>query len=556
MALHTESAPQDERSPQDHRELEWQLATADLGTVRRWLADHHEVAGLIIEPRSTLQLQDTYFDTDDWRIHRAGFALRIRVESGKSEATLKALRSTSTELANRRELSEPMVNPDGGAIPHSSGPVGTRVHDVAGAHALQALFEVRTSRQRFAVSDDSQELGEIALDETVVSRPRGEPRASTQRVEVEALTTLYEPLQKLVRILSIECALEPVEDNKYSVGLKSVGLAPVPALQFTPSVVDPSMHIDEVALANLRRHLSAWLAHEPGARLGDDPEELHNLRIAGRRLDAILGLFRPHLPRALVRIRPTLKKLLQVLGNARDFDVALNELDRFTLALPPCERESAEPLRRHLQSERARARGRMLRALDSASMQRVIERLTLFLTQPSSLPESRPAAMAVRIAPELIRDRYKKVRKGANRLTAESSMEDYHAVRSRAKKLRYAIETVAVIYGKPADEMLRALRRWQDQLGAQQDAHVANSRLLALAAAPPKELPPGTLFVMGRLAERHAVAAKRARKRLAKAFQKVRGWRWKALRLKLDELNTPAPEPVDGVGPVTHDAGL
>src|SRR5450631_966032 len=114
----------------DGREVEWQLACTDLGSVRRWLADHGTIDGLVLEPRSPLQLFDTYLDTDDWRIHRAGFALRIRSESGKSEATLKSLHSARAEVADRRELSEMLANSESESIRRSIGPVGTRVHAV------------------------------------------------------------------------------------------------------------------------------------------------------------------------------------------------------------------------------------------------------------------------------------------------------------------------------------------------------------------------------------------------------------------------------------------
>ena len=70
-------------------------------------------------------------------------------------------------------------------------------------------------------------------------------------------------------------------------------------------------------------------------------------------------------------------------------------------------------------------------------------------------------------------------------------MEDYHAVRGRVKKLRYTLETVAVIFGKPAGEQVRiTMRRWVEKLGTQQDADVASRRLQALAMQPPKGLPP------------------------------------------------------------------
>jgi CHAD domain-containing protein len=536
MSSSTHSAKKEEPAPKDGREVEWQLASTDLGSVRRWLADHGTIDGLVLEPRSTLQLFDTYLDTDDWRIHRAGFALRIRSESGKSEATLKSLHSASAEVADRRELSEALENAESESIRQSIGPVGTRVHAVSGAHALLPLFEVRTSRQRFAIrrEDEAQQLGEIALDETVISRPHGEPQASMQRVEVEALTEAHEPLQSLVKALRSDCALEAASDTKYSHGLKSVGLAPGPAPEFAPTAVDSSMAIVDVALANLRRYLSAWHLHEPGARLGDNPEELHDLRIAGRRLDAILRQFRSSLPASFLRIRPTLKKILRALGDARDLDVALGELETFSRELPESDRESVEPLKQHLVSERVRARARMLSVLDSVSVQENLQKLTALLAAPSVASQQSSPELALNAAPALIRRRYRKVRKGANLLTADSSMEAYHAVRGLVKKFRYTLEAVAVIYGKPADEMLRTLRRWQEKLGVQQDAAIAIRRLKALASAPPKGIPPETLFLMGRLAEHYASAAVRARKLYTKGYRKVRG-RWKRLRMKFED---------------------
>ncbi len=516
--------------------MEWQLACTDLGSVRRWLADHGTIDGLVLEPRSTRQIFDTYLDTDDWRFHRAGFALRIRSESGKSEATLKSLHSASTEVADRRELSETLENPESESIRHAIGPVGSRVHAVSGARALLPLFEVRTSRQRFAVhkEDQAEQLGEIALDETVISRPQGEPQTSMQRVEVEALTEEREPLQSLVKTLRTDCALEVASDSKYSQGLKSVGLAPGPVPEFAPMSVDASMTLPEVALANLRRYLSAWHLHEPGARLGDDPKELHDLRVAGRRMDAVLRQFRTSLPESFLGMRPTLKIVLRTLGNARDLDVALCELDTFSRELPKSDRKSVEPLRRHLLSERSRARIQMLSVLDSSRVQRCLLELTSLLSAPAAASAGTSAKLALEAAPELIRRRYRKLRKSADLLTPDSSVKAFHEVRGQVKKFRYALEAVDVIYGKPADAMLRALRRWQERLGVQQDAAVASDRLKTLAGTPPKGSLPETLFLMGRLAEHYAGAAARARKQHAKGYRKVRA-RWKRLRLKFKD---------------------
>src|SRR5580693_4961128 len=147
MSSSTMSTRQD-NAAEHGREVEWQLASTDLGSVRRWLADHGRIDGLLVEPRSTLQILDTYWDTDDWRIHRAGFALRIRSESGKAEATLKSLHSASVGVADRRELTESLENSASESIVNLTGQVGSRVQAVTAEHSLRPLFEVRTTRQR------------------------------------------------------------------------------------------------------------------------------------------------------------------------------------------------------------------------------------------------------------------------------------------------------------------------------------------------------------------------------------------------------------------------
>jgi triphosphatase len=519
----------------DGREVEWQLACADLGSVRRWLSDHGTIDGLILEPRSTQQIFDTYLDTDDWRIHRAGFALRVRSESGTTEATLKSLHSASTEVADRRELTETLNSSDSEAIRESIGPVGLRVGAVSGARTLLPLFELRTSRQRFAIrkSDEAQQLGEIALDETVISRPHGEPQASMLRVEVEALTEAHGSLRSLVKTLRSNCALEAASDTKYSLGLKSVGLAP-PAQEFARTTVDASMTVAEVAMANLRRYLAAWHLHEPGARLGDDPEELHDLRVAGRRLDAVLRQFQSFLPPEFLKVRTTLKSVLTALGHARDLDVAMGELQIFHRKLPKSDRVALEPLKEHLMSERDRARAQMLSVLDSIWVQKNLQELTSLLTAPVAALETSAADLALHTSPGLIRQRFRKLRKRADLLGTDSSTDDYHEVRGQVKKLRYALEAVAALYGKPANDMIRALRRWQENLGLQQDAAVAMQRLNDLAGAKPKGIPAETLFLMGRLAERHLGAARQARKRCATGYRKVRE-KWKRLRTKFEK---------------------
>ncbi len=549
------SASDAENGSKGHRQREWQLTAADLGAVHRWLTEHQTIEGLLIEHRSPVQVHDTYLDTSDWRIRRAGFALRVRNAAGESAATLKELRPSRDGIADRRELTEALTGTTPDAVVRSPGPVGTRVQAVAGVRVLQALFSVSTTRQRFTVRkhDGNEDLGEISLDETVFSRPDGEPQASTRVVEVASRTSESEsqPLEDLVKALSNACALSSATDSKYALGLRSVGLMPATAGDFGPDGIEASMSAAEVAFAVSRRHLSGWIAHEPGARLGENPEELHDMRVAGRRLDASFALFAAYLPVVLGRARARLKALLDALGGVRDLDVQLVNLEAFQQELAATDRPAIQPLKNLLDTERAQARIRMLRMLDSPKTEKWLARLKAELLKSSAAGTRRDPAPIIVAAPALIGTRYKKLRKAASRLTAESSMQDYHGVRGRIKKLRYAIESLAPVYGKPADALLRSLRRLQDPLGEQQDAHVTLARLHALARQPKADLGAETLFLMGRMAEGHAAAGARGRDDFEKRYPKLRK-RWKRLRRRLDRLDTHAQQPAETLSSSAH----
>jgi CHAD domain-containing protein len=314
--------------------------------------------------------------------------------------------------------------------------------------------------------------------------------------------------------------------------------APVAVTRVPESRLGADTSAHQLALTELRRLLSAWRRHEPLARLGQEPEELHQLRVTVRRIDATLALFKHQLPEALVRARKTAKGVLRALGAARDVDVQLAELSRYCADLPDEERAAAEPLRRQLEALGARAHTRVVRLLDSAPTRRWLEDLTVGTEAAAAVAPATHSALAV--MPARVRQRFRKLRKTVRRLPANASMEEFHDVRRRAKQLRYAIESGAGMFGKPAEDLLKALRRMQERLGAHQDAHMARSRLATLAADAANALPPATLFLMGRLAERQSNLISQADKTLSRSWRRVRGKRWKTLRTRLGELSDRA----------------
>jgi triphosphatase len=101
---------------QDHQELEWQFDAMDVRPVSRWLSQNSSGRNPSVATGETSEISDAYFDTDDWRIYRAGYALRIRrTKVGtRAEATMKRLASGNggSGVRNRREISEPLDGAD------------------------------------------------------------------------------------------------------------------------------------------------------------------------------------------------------------------------------------------------------------------------------------------------------------------------------------------------------------------------------------------------------------------------------------------------------------
>src|SRR5437899_2119554 len=88
-------------------EVEWQFDAVDLRPVERWLA----ARGLVGEQPAVRRLRDDYLDTTDWRLHRAGYSLRVRRSGRASEATLKSLATAHGGLRRRIEITETVRGP-------------------------------------------------------------------------------------------------------------------------------------------------------------------------------------------------------------------------------------------------------------------------------------------------------------------------------------------------------------------------------------------------------------------------------------------------------------
>ena len=346
-------------------------------------------------------------------------------------------------------------------------------------------------------------------------------------------------LRPFVERLQNACRLQPAKLTNYEAGALAAGLKTVP-VAFGSTSIEADAPIGRVGLAVLRRQFAALRAREPGTRLGDDSEELHDMRVASRRLRAALSLFAAFLPPSAEKLRDDLRWVGHTLGAVRDLDVQLEQLDGLLPDVPETDREALLAVRSLLETKRSAARETMLDALDSRRYELFVGRFSRMLRSARGR-RSGPASLPARaVAPDLIEERFSALRKAAEQIEGDSPAAEYHRVRIRGKRFRYALEFLADLYPGRTRPLTKRVVVLQDILGLHQDAEVAIERLRRLAGEHGGELHPEAIFAMGEIAERYRRNAAELRARFPEAYRRVTGKTWKAFA-KLIEAERPAP---------------
>jgi CHAD domain-containing protein len=284
---------------------------------------------------------------------------------------------------------------------------------------------------------------------------------------------------------SVAAARRPVTPQR-------LGLAPLPV---------PATAKDPVARhvrAALHAQTLAMLHYEPGTRTGEDPEDLHQMRVSVRRLRAVLKSAPRSVPDS-DRLRAELGWLGGALGPVRDLDVLIDRLRAESDDFPDDERRVATTLLDGLVTERLAARERLTSALNSSRYRTVLGRLA-----QAANSEIDPTAEAPELM-DLVRAPYRKLRKAVRALPADPPDAELHRLRILGKRLRYAAELVKPITGKQLKELVRASKELQEVLGEHQDACVAEQAVRRLVTAQGEVVDWDLVFVAGRLVEREHV---------------------------------------------------
>ena len=418
------------------------------------------------------QLDATYYDTADHALRRAGFGLRVRDGEGGRKQTLKS--ASAGGVFSRGEWEEKIAGP----TPDRDALARTPVAQMLAEATLAPVFTTRVERVIRLVRS-GETLIEVALDRGQLSA--GERHATVCELELELKSgepaALFDLARTLARHAPLRLSLVSKAERGYGLAAGEAAAVRRPPLALSPdaSVGEALQAIGQAGLAHLCAALEA-LRERP------EPENVHQARVAARRLRALLKIFKP-LARddAALALDAALDGLAGELDAARDLDVFVGEVWEPASATF----EDHDTFDRNLKAARANAYLRMEAALESPHARDVLLEAAAWLeagawTSDPPLAALRESPAAAFAASRLDRLR-RRVKKAAKRFD-DLDARERHRLRLKGKTLRYAVEDLAGLFPdhpRRAERFLAAAKRVQDTLGALNDRVVRESVIAA-----------------------------------------------------------------------------
>ncbi len=427
-------------------------------------------------------IEDALLDTDDLLLSQADAALRLRLEPGRrAELTLKSLAPFGGGLAVRAELSEWLRRvPREPAGPCPGRRIAARVQRVLRDRPLRVCFRLRQQRTVYAVRTRDGAHLLVSADTVHLPGPKARP---IHEIEIELREGDREALMGFSRALCAALPLIPAERSKYDLGLRAAGLRrPQPAGPASPG---RSASAAEVLAFVLRKQSARLCRHERRVRLDLDPEAVHDLRVACRRLRAALQLLGPVAGPLPVRsMCARLARVARRLGDVRDLDVHNSALETRATRLPPAGRRALQACVDRLRRQREQAHIRLLAVLETPRFAACCQDLAALADRLAELPaQGKSAGSARRAAHPLVRRLLRRVQRLGDALQDDTPDADLHRLRIRVKKLRYVCEFMKDAGGPAVGDFAARAARLQDALGRYQDLVVEESRLGRLLAS-------------------------------------------------------------------------
>lgn len=464
--------------------------------------------GVTARPAQPQRYITVYLDTPDLRLVRWGCSLRHREGEGW---TLKLPVESRSDLLARTELIFE------GDPRHLPGEARELVAGLTRTAFLSPVARLRTLRWKVELETGAGAPLATLTDDEVSVMDGSRVASRFRELEVElAPGAPPEVIGPIVATLRLAGA-GPVGNVPKLV--RALGSrAREPEIVMPP--VGPDATIRDVVRHALAMSVVRLFSHDPGVRLGADPEDIHQARVATRRLRSDLRSFWAELdPEWVAPLRDELRWLGGELGAVRDAEVLRDRLRKQAESLPDRDLRGAARLVGRLERQRAEARAHLLAAMHEPRYPALLDRLVEAARAPIVL-EDVAQLPAVQTLQPVLQAPWSHLRTAIARVLETPSNQALHAARIRAKRVRYAAEALAPVFGDPATAFAEAAAGLQDLLGEHQDAVVASAWLRTAAASAGS----ATAFVAGELAAIEARAAAAARLAWPAA--------WKALAAK------------------------
>lgn len=247
-------------------------------------------------------------------------------------------------------------------------------------------------------------------------------------------------------------------------------------------IIKPTDSMAQLACRIFSHQFSCMLSHEEGTIKGEDIEELHDMRVAVRRMRAAARVFEAYLDSE--QLEPHLKGLRRTLGSlgeVRDLDVFREKAEKYLKTLSPEHEHDLDSLFAVLTEERKKARKNMLDYLDSEKYlafkrdfsDALASPETLILPATNKKHDSLPNRVR-EVLPSILYARLADIRAYSEWVEGlYLPVERLHRLRIAVKGMRYTLEFFESVLGEDAKTLIKELKAFQDQLGNLHDTVIA-----------------------------------------------------------------------------------
>ena len=423
------------------------------------------------------RLETVYYDTPERVLFQRGMSLRVRRSGKHFIQTLKLLPDIGRPLA-RRQWETPVdgMTPDLARLPAAEigDPVTTLAPD-----ALVPVFatKVRRHARQLDLPDASVE---IVFDEGTIEA--GTRREVLSEIEIELKSgnagVLFDLGTQLLDAAPLQVGTRSKAERGYALAFEVVQSA----AKAEPVGITAEHAVDDAIALLVGGCWHHLLNNHAVAKEGSDPEGVHQMRVALRRLRTICALFRREIPSSSFQaINSEARWLMQQLGPTRDWDVfASTTVSRLATAAPEVD---LGDLRAAVERQRKSSYGALQAVLADPRCSRFLLSLGNWVERRGWRNEIDSDALAVLSQPMptladkiLVRLHRKALKRGAHFRQLDTDAQ--HDLRIDLKKLRYAAEFFLPLHAThaPAKRYVARLARLQNSLGRARD--ITSSRTL------------------------------------------------------------------------------